>query len=72
MLGTTRADEGSGCTCCTGGAEELAPNPISVDRIVVMVPDLERLWEGSFRVRDSLRVHNFEIFDCYGWMPGLH
>ena len=64
VLGTTRAESAH---AVTGGAETLAPNPImiSVDRIVVMVPDLERLGEGCFRVQDSLRVQDFEILECH-------
>ena len=42
VLGTTRAE---GAQAVRAGAEALAPTPIiiSVDRIVVMVPDLERM-----------------------------
>ena len=52
MLGTTRADEGA--QAVTGGAEELAPNPIMIQWI-----GSYRIWRGCGRealeIRDSLR-----------------
>ena len=44
---------------------------ISVDLIVEMVRDLERLGEGAFRVRDSFMGTVWEIFGVL-LMRGVH